>query len=122
MNFGVLPAALCFVSLEVDLPREREAETELFVADEARRRVDFSLFLSCDFRLLSSFLFRLRLLLSLEEEEDEEVELAEVVRLLPPLDEDGRRALPRQASVTWPVISHLSHLRDLLSAVQESLL
>ena len=62
------------MSLEVDLPREREAETELLVADEARRRVDFSLFLSCDFRFLSSFLFRLRLLLSLEEEEDEEVE------------------------------------------------
>ena len=112
------------MSLEVDLPREREAETELFVADEARRRVDFSLFLSCDFRFLSSFLFRLRLLLSLEDEEDDEVELAEVDRLLPPLVEveDGRRALPRQASVTWPVISHLLHLRVLLSAVHESLL
>ena len=113
---------MCFVSLEVNLPREREAETELFVTDEARRRVDFSLFLSCDFRFLSSFLFRLRLLLSLGDEEDDEVELAEVVRLLPPLVEDGRRALPRQASVTWPVISHLSHLKVLLSAVQESLL
>ena len=120
--FGVLPAVLCFVSLEEVLPRERLAETELLVADDARCRVDFSLFLSRDLCLLSSFLFRLRLLLSLEEEEDEDVELGEVVRLLPPLDEDGRRPLPRHASVTWPVILHLSHLRDLLSAVQESLL
>ena len=119
--FGVLPAVLCFVSLEEVLPRERLAETELLVADDARRRVDFSLFLSRDLCLLSSFLFRLRLLLSLEEEEDEDVELGEVVRLLP-LDEDGRRPLPLHASVTWPVILHLSHLRDLLSAVQESLL
>ena len=87
VNFGVLPA-LCFVSLELDLPRDRLPETELFEADEARRRVDFSLFLSRDFRFLSSFLFRLRLLLSLEvKEEDDEDELADADRLLPPLAE-----------------------------------
>ena len=54
VNFGVLPA-LCFVSLELDLPRDGLPETELLEAEEARRRVDFSLFLSRDFRFLSSF-------------------------------------------------------------------
>ena len=103
MVHWILIFALCFVSLELDLPRDRLPETELFEADEARRRVDFSLFLSLDFRFLSSFLFRLRLLLSLEvDEEDDEDELADADRLLPPLveAEDVRPALPRQASVT----------------------
>ena len=87
VNFGVLPA-LCLISLELDLPRDRLPETELLEAEEARRRVDFLLSLSRDFRFLSSFLFLLRLLLSLEvDEEDDEDELADADRLLPPLAE-----------------------------------
>ena len=71
----------------------------------------------------------LRLILSLEVDDEDDVdELADVDRLalllLPLLAEvgDDRRDLPRQASVTWPTISHLLHLRVFLSAVHASLL
>ena len=76
-------------------------------ADEGRRRVDFLLSLSRDFRFFSSFFFLLLLLLSLEvEDEDDDDELGDfdllLLLLLPLLVGvgDDLRALPLHASVT----------------------
>ena len=124
LGFGVRPALDLF-SRELERPRDlSEAEVELaLVADEARRRVEFLLFLpSRDFLSLSFFFFLL--LLSLEDDEDS-LEEDDDLLLLVVLEDDLVVVLlepPLQAWVACPVRPQDSHLRVFLSTVQASLL
>ena len=123
LGLGVLPAFVLF-SRELERPRDlSEAEVELaLVADEARRRVEFLLFLpSRDFLSLSFFFFLL--LLSLEDDEDSLEEDDDLLLLV--LEDDLVVVLlepPLQAWVACPVRPQDSHLRVFLSTVQASLL